>query len=213
MLWDGRVIDVQDPRRSDEHVAAERIVRGAIDAYRALAFHDVDADAVAVRAGVSAEQVTRAFPNWDALLLVTYDRWVELRATNRREHPADTLAYVRMILSEDVADPGLVRILAAAINIAAADSPFAALFRQRYEEFYLAMVMGLTRDFAAAAEPSVVGPEHAATQLLALYEGLQLQMLVRPHIDVVQQYDVAAKALRAGWSHQQPQAWDLDVAS
>jgi AcrR family transcriptional regulator len=205
------VIDVHDPELADEHVVAERIIRAAIEAYRALPFHDVDARAVAERAGVTPEQVVAAFPAWDALLIVTYDRWVELRGATRREHPTNTLDYVRMTLAEDASDPGLVRILAGAINIAAAGTTFAALFRQRYEEYYTAIAMGLTRDFSNGSIDAVVSPEHAATQLLALYEGLQLQMLVRPHIDVVQQYDVAASTLRSGWSRQEPRAWALDA--
>jgi AcrR family transcriptional regulator len=207
------VIDVHDPELSDERVVTERIVRGAIDAHRQLAFHDVDSAAIAERSGVTPEQVDASFPNRDALLMVTYDRWVELRGTSRAPHrqPRNTVEYVRMTLAEDLADPGLVRILAGAINIAAADTAFAALFRQRYEEYSAAMVAGLTRDFQTGAIASVVPPEQAATQLLAVYQGLQMQLLVRPHIDVLQQYDFAAQTLVEGWHHRQPRSWDLDA--
>lgn len=211
MRFDSRVIDVHDPTVDDGHVVTERIIRGAIDAYRALPFGDVDAAAVARAAGVEEAQVVAAFPNWHALLIVTYDRWVELRGATRREQPTNTIEFVRMTLTEDVADPGLIRILAGAINIAASDTPFSAMFRQRWEEYYAAMAMGLARDFGTGVFTSVVPPEQAATQLLALYEGLQMQMLVRPHIDVVQQYDFATKALLEGWSRQQPPSWDLDA--
>ncbi|MFZ7086851.1 hypothetical protein [Curtobacterium sp. RRHDQ10] len=98
--------------------------------------------------------------DWDALLIVTYDRWTELRADGRRGAPVprSTLDMVRMTLAEDIADP-----------------------------------------------------EHAATQLLAMYEGLQIQILVRPHVDVLREYDLAAQTLRQGWRTRPVPTWDLTV--
>jgi AcrR family transcriptional regulator len=204
------VIDMQDdPALADESLVAERVVRGAIESFRTHPFHDVTAEVVAEAARVPVEAVGRAFPTWDALLMVTYDRWTELRAAARREHPGNTLDYVRLTLQEDVDDPGLVRVLAGAINIAGANTIFAELFRKRYEEYYTALVGALHRDFDTGVETSVVPPEHAATQLLALYEGLQIQMLVRPHVDVLRQYDLAAQTLRTGWASRPVQTWDL----
>ncbi len=54
-------------------------------------------------------------------------------------------------------------------------------------------------------------PAHrAATQLLAVYEGLQIQMLVRPYLDVLVEYDRSVRTLRLGWREQETAAWDLD---
>lgn len=200
---------MQDPALADEALVAERVVRGAIESFRTHPFHDVTPEVIASAASVPVDAVGRAFPTWDALLMVTYDRWVEHRAAARRGHPATTLDYVRLTLEEDVADPGLVRVLAGAINIAGASTIFAELFRKRYEEYYVALVGGLTRDFESGVESSVVPAEHAATQLLALYEGLQIQMLVRPHVDVLRQFDLAAQTLRTGWAARPVQTWDL----
>ncbi|MFS2032369.1 hypothetical protein ACEN85_19995, partial [Curtobacterium sp. CT11-45] len=77
---------------------------------------------VAEVAGISVTTVERLFPTWDALLLVTYDRWTQRRGTRRRNPPTCTIEHVRMTLAEDVTDPGLVRVLAGAITIAAADT-------------------------------------------------------------------------------------------
>jgi AcrR family transcriptional regulator len=200
---------MQDPALADESLVAERVVRGAIESFRTHPFHDVTPEIIAEAAGVPVRALCQAFPMWDALLMVTYDRWVEQRAAARRGHPRTTLEFVRMTLEEDVADPGLVRVLAGAINIAGSRTGFAELFRKRYEEYHVALVAGLTRDFETGAETSVVPAEHAATQLLALYEGLQIQMLVRPHVDVVREYDLAAQTLRTGWASRPVQTWDL----
>ncbi|MEK6309883.1 MAG: hypothetical protein V4755_04175 [Curtobacterium sp.] len=197
----------------DEQSLAERIVRGAIRAYRLHTFDQVDAAVVAEVAGVPLDAVARVFPTWDALLLVTYDRWTQLRGTRRSVQPSCTIEHVRMTLAEDVADPGLVRVLAGVINIAAAETGFAELFRKRFEEYVGELTAGLQRDFDSETERSVVPADVAATQLLAVYEGLQIQMLVRPHVDVLVEFDRAVRTLRQGWREREVPAWDLDAPS
>lgn len=195
----------------EEQTIAERLTRAAIRAYRMYAFTDVDAAVVAEVAGVTLEDVHRAFPSWDALLLVTYDYWVQLRGSTRRRKASCAIEHVRMTLAEDVADPGLVRVLAGVINIAGAETSFAELFRKRYEEYATELATALRRDFDTGVEQSVVTAERAATQLLALYEGFQIQLLVRPGVDVLAEWDEAVRGLREGWRKPRPMpAWDLD---
>lgn len=199
-----------DPSLEDEQSIAERIVRGAIRAYRLHPFDDVDATMVAEVAGVSIEVVDRLFPTWDALLLVTYDRWTQLRGTRRKNPPSCTIAFLRTTLAEDVADPGLVRVLAGVITIAASDTSFAELFRKRFDEYAGQIESGLQRDVDAGNEHLDIPAYQAATQLLAVYEGLQIQMLVRPHLDVLVEFDRSVRTLRQGWREREVPAWDLD---
>ena len=199
-----------DAAFEDEQSLAERIVRAAIRAYRLHPFDSVDAEVVAEVAGIEVTTVERLFPTWDALLLVTYDRWTQLRGTRRTNPPTCTIEYVRMTLAEDVADPGLVRVLAGVITIAAADTGFAELFRKRFEEYVDQLSAGLQRDVDAGSERLAIPAYQAATQLLAVYEGLQIQMLVRPHIDVLVEFDRSVRTLRQGWREREVPAWDLD---
>ncbi|WIB76675.1 hypothetical protein DEJ28_13580 [Curtobacterium sp. MCPF17_002] len=199
-----------DASLEDEQSTAERIVRGAIRAYRLHPFDAVDAGVVAEVAGVGADVVQRLFPTWDALLLVTYDRWTQLRGTRRKNPPSCTIEYVRTTLAEDVADPGLVRVLAGVITIAAADTGFAELFRKRFEDYVEQLESGLQRDVDAANEQLAIPTYQAATQLLAVYQGLQIQMLVRPHLDVLVEFDRSVRTLRQGWREREVPAWDLD---
>lgn len=39
-----------------------------------------------------------------------------------------------------------------------------------------------------------------AEQLIAVYEGLQMQSLLRPHLDLLASYDRAVARLRDGWA-------------
>lgn len=162
-----------DASLGDEQSLAERIVRGAIRAYRLHPFDSVDASVVAEVAGIGVDVVERLFPTWDALLLVTYDRWTQLRGTRRTNPPKCTIDHVRMTLAEDVADPGLVRVLAGVITIAAADTGFAELFRKRFEEYVEQLSAGLQRDVDAGSERLAIPAYQAATQLLAVYSTLR----------------------------------------
>jgi hypothetical protein len=208
------VSTLQDDRLSDDTLVAERIVRGAIDALRSHPFNRVDHAVVAATAGVDEAEVTRLFPTWKSLLLVTYDRWIEIRGTGRHgQRPASTVDYVRMTLVEDVHDPGLVRVMAGAINIASAgDDAFSDMFRRRHTDFHAYMTVALAKDFEAGREVSAIPASEAATQLLAMYEGLQIQMLVRRDVDIVAEFDSAAETLRRGWRRGSGGAWDLGDA-
>lgn len=205
-LADG-TLDAERPL--PEQTIAERLVRAAIRAYRLHPFNDVDAAVVADVAGLPLDAVSRAFPTWDALLLVTYDRWTSMRGSTRRQSPMCTIEHVRQTLAEDVADPGRVRVLAGVINMAGAGTSFAELFRKRYQDYVVMLTVGLQRDLDTGIEAIVVPAERAATQLLAVYEGLQIQMLVRPHLDTLTEFDHAVWALREGWRRRHVPAWDL----
>lgn len=53
-------------------------------------------------------------------------------------------------------------------------------------------------------------PARGAEQLIALYEGLQMQSMVRPGMDLLEAYDPAITRLRAGWSQAYvAPVWDL----
>ncbi|MCL9665922.1 TetR/AcrR family transcriptional regulator [Curtobacterium albidum] len=204
--------DMHGGRVEDDASSAERIVRGAIRAFRLHPFHEVDAGTVTETCGVDRTVVDRLFPTWDGLLLVAYDRWLQLRGSRRSSVPRCTIDHVRMTLAEDVADPGLVRLLAGVLPLAASERDFAGFFRKRFEEYVEELTVGLQRDVATGVETIGIPAHQAATQLLAVHEGLQVQMLVRPYLDVLVEYDRAVHTLRHGWRQPEPVAWDLDAA-
>ncbi len=205
------MVTLHDARAEDDQSLAERTVRGAIRAYRLHSFNEVDAAVVAEVSCVPLETVERLFPAWDALLLVTYDRWTQLRGTRRQAPPVCTIDHVRMTLAEDVADPGLVRLLAGVVTIASSESRFADLFRKRFEEYVEELACGLQQDFDRGTEESVIPAHQAATQLLAVYEGMQIQMLVRPYVDVLVEFDRAVHTLRQGWRQREVHSWEIEA--
>ena len=70
----------------------------------------------------------------------------------------------------------------------------------------------LEKDIHAGREPDTMQPIRGAEQLIALYEGLQLQSMVRPGMDLLDAYDRAVTRMRDGWARTYtPPIWNLDT--
>lgn len=190
------------PRSID---AGNRIamVEAAIAVFRRIALHEASPAIVAAEANVSVDELTRQFPTWNSLILATIDRWNGKRMASVRQigetHGAVTM--LRRIVQTNVADPALMRLLTSMINVAATpDHPMAALLQSDWRAFHNLVKGSLARDVDLEREPRTMDPARGAEQLIALYEGLQLQFMVRPGMDLLDSYDRAVTRLRHGWS-------------
>ncbi|PZE64485.1 hypothetical protein DEI83_11330 [Curtobacterium sp. MCBD17_021] len=179
-----------------------RIVSAAIEAFRRSDFHSVGPAEVAALADVTVEQLTDAYPVWELLVVAVMDRW-DNGARRRLWHLAEeqgAAAYLRARLESGLADPALVRIRIATLSAASAPShPAAGWFRTQYEHAFDDVTLALVRDVLAGREPRGTSPRHAAEQLVALYEGLQLQAMLRDDADLLTGWDRAVARMRAGW--------------
>jgi AcrR family transcriptional regulator len=191
-----------------------RIVEAAISVFRRYAFHTATFDIVAATAGLSVAEVTHAFPTWESLVVATIDRW-----NNQRMRPImplaehhGTVVFLRGIVRANVDDPALMRFLSATANIAATPNhPMAPFLHQEWARFHVLIIRQLEKDIQAGREPDTMQPVRGAEQLIALYEGLQLQSMVRPGMDLLDAYDRAVTRLRDGWARTYtPPVWNLD---
>ncbi|WP_161805514.1 TetR/AcrR family transcriptional regulator [Frigoribacterium sp. RIT-PI-h] len=200
----------QDSGNTDIRV---RIVEATIDSYRHHAFHETTPALVARRTGLSEEVIAAHFPVWDGLVMAAVDRWNAERM--QHVHPLmvshGTVAFLRGIVRENVADPSLMRVLTALLNVAATPNhPMAPLLHHEWRKFHHVVMAGLEADIREGREPASMEPARGAEQLIALYEGLQMQSMVRPRMDLLEAFDRAITRLRAGWSHAYTApVWDL----
>jgi AcrR family transcriptional regulator len=185
----------------------------AIALYRVQAFHSVTLELVASESGLSLPAVVRQFPTKEDLVLAVIQVW-----NARRMEPIlpiaqsrGAVAFLRGIVVANVADSALMRLLTATVNIAATpDHPMAPLLQRQWIQFHALVQRALVHDVAVGREPETMEPARGAEQLIAVYEGLQLQSMLRPHMDVVEAYDRAATRLRDGWSTAYaPPVWDI----
>lgn len=179
------------------------IVTAAVEAFRTNDFHAVGPDEVARHAGVDVAEVHRAFPTWDLLVVAVVDRWAA--ATERALWPVaeqeGAVAYLRARLEAGQREPGLVRLRIALLSAASGPRhPASGWFRTQYTRSFEDVTLALVRDVVAGREARGASPRHAAEQLVALYEGLQLQAMLREDADLLGGWDRAVARMRAGWA-------------
>lgn len=178
------------------------IVDTAIELLGERALYEISLDQIAVRAGLPLSRVTALFPDLGAVVVAAIREW-----NQRRMHlVADTqdgsaIAMLRNLLRLSLTDPACARVVFAAADIAGSPGhPQAYDLQQQWVRFHAVVQRALVNDIEAGREPETMNPASGAEQLLALYEGLQFQWLVRPHLDMVAAFDRAATRLRAGWA-------------
>jgi AcrR family transcriptional regulator len=179
------------------------IVGTTVDLLRDVPFHEARPDAVAERLGLSLEELHQHFPSWDGLVLAAVDRWNGARMDSVTAEVGDrsTVEFLRAIVASNVDDPALMRLLVALLSVAGNQAhPMSAYLRSRYQLFYAQVRRGLEHDIAIGRAPHTMDPRRGAEQLIALYEGLQLQALLRPELDLVPAFDRAVARLERGWN-------------
>lgn len=192
-----------------------RVVEGMIVALRTRPLHEVSPDVVASAIGEPAVVIDQTFPSWDGLLLATIDRWNDQRTAPLMPvaEQYGTVRFLRAIVMANIADPSLMRFLTATLNIAASpEHPLAPMLHSRWRRFHTFVQRSLERDIVLGREPRTMEPSRGSEQLLATYEGLQLQSMVRPDMDLLDAFDRAVTRLREGWSREYvPPVWDLGL--
>jgi hypothetical protein len=101
-----------------------------------------------------------------------------------------------------------MRLLVALLSVAGnPEHPMSTYLRSRYQLFFSQIRRGLEHDIAVGRAPHTMEPRRGAEQLIALYEGLQLQAMLRPDLDLVPAFDRAVARLERGWMERyEPQA-------
>jgi AcrR family transcriptional regulator len=213
------VTDVPAPSRPasplDEDTELRvRVVEAVITAFRTRAFHETDFDVVSEITGLPVQTIRGLFPSWNGLVMAAVDRWnaERMRPVIPLMHAHGTVRFLRGIVERNVLDPSLMRLLTSLLNVAATPGhPMAPTLQHEWRKFHAIVLGGLTADVDAGREPATMQPVRGAEQLIALYEGLQMQSMVRPDMDILASYDRAVSRLRVGWSQDYvEQIWDLD---
>jgi AcrR family transcriptional regulator len=179
------------------------IVSATVDVLHDVHFHQATPEMVADRLGISVEAVHEHFPSWDGLVLAAVDRWngARMDAVTSATGDVSMTEFLRAIVASNAEEPALMRLLVALLSVAGnPDHPMSAYLRSRYQLFYAQIKRGLEHDIAVGRAPHTMEPRRGAEQLIALYEGLQLQALMRPDLDLVPAFDRAVTRLERGWS-------------
>ena len=181
----------------------QRVVEAAIGVFRQQALTDVTMADVAAAAGLEPDVVAAEFGGMHPLVIEVIrawnrDRMAPVQAVAERW---GAVAFLRAIVAANLADPALMRLLTAMVNIAGTPNhPIAPLLQQQWVQFHAHVQRALARDIEVGREPATMEPASGTEQLIAVSEGLQLQSLLRPNMDLMASFDRAVTRLRDGWS-------------
>lgn len=193
--------DADDPLT---HARVRRhIAEAAIELIRTGDTLTPDSGAVATAANVDPVLLQQHFPTWESLVAVAVMHWHETRLARLLEDAADVgaVAFLEGLIEANRADPRMMRLLVSTLTAGTdASNPVAPFYRNQYELFHRTVRRLLEQDVATGREPAALDPKRAAVQLLALYEGLQLQGLLRDGLDVLAAFRDATSRLRRGWT-------------
>lgn len=180
------------------------VVDATIRVLRRRGYHEASFDDVALELGAEVTDVTQHFPAWDGLVIATMERWMSGREASLWSVALTdgAISFLRELVKVNVDDPALTRlqfaILAAASNQNHSGHSY---IRQQYLTLFEYVQHALTRDIKVGREPQTMQPAQGAEQLLALYEGLQVQALMRS-FDLLEAFDRGANRLRHSWAEE-----------
>lgn len=198
--------DRQEPVRAGRHRKdpAERrneIIDAAIDIFGRQGYRQGSLREVAAAVGLTVPGVLHYFPSKEALLAAT----LEQRNQRRRDRIVSVLAdqgavaLGRYLLTENLAYPGLMRLIVTlSAEATDPDHPAHQYFLDRYQATHDMIKAAFTADIAAGRATTHLDPEHATVAWVTICDGLQLQYLLRPGMDLIEAYDHITANLLAG---------------
>lgn len=169
--------------------AAERVFGES--GFRQGSFKDV-ADAV----GLTLQGVLHYFGTKEELLLATLERRnaTQAEASARIAQEQGAIAYMRYYLAENEQRPGFRRLFVTLASEATSpEHPAHQYFTQRYATNSARYRKLIEEDIEAGRIAPDTDPARAAEAIIALADGLQLQKLLVPELDLLAAYDAATQ--------------------
>lgn len=180
-------------RRGPYAKSAERrvaIVEAAFEVFSSKGYVGGSLRDVAEVVGMSQTSLLHYFPSKSALLLAVLER--RDAVSDRSAAPPDCGGLVETVLGQarhNESVPGLIALYAVLAGEAVtADNPGSGYVRERFERLRVEYGDALRALEARGRLRPGVDPDRAASGLVALWDGIQVQWLLDPdRIDVVQQ--------------------------
>jgi AcrR family transcriptional regulator len=167
------------------------ILRAADELFSTHGFRGASLNQIAAAAGITDAGLLHHFPSKEHLLIELLQQRDEedVGRVTAEVDQHETLPEALVHLCErNAATPGLVRLFTVmAAESIESDHPAHEYFRDRYRELRVETVEQLRRAQAAGDIDGSLDPDLLARQLLAMFDGLQLQWLLEPdEVDMVE---------------------------
>jgi AcrR family transcriptional regulator len=176
----------------------EEILAVALEEFAASGYRGTSLRRVAERTGVTQAGLLYHFGSRENLLVEVLRRREQL---GRESNPeiVGTPEAMGQALRRNVATPGLVELHSVlATQAADPQHPAHEYFTERYAQMRERFASELARRAERGELTEGVDPERLATILIALADGLQVQWMLDPRIDMADHLDHLLDLLRAG---------------
>ncbi|WP_208104057.1 TetR/AcrR family transcriptional regulator [Modestobacter roseus] len=181
----------------------QQILAAAAQAFAETGFHGTSLADVATRVGVSQPGLLHHYPNKQALILAVLEERDDedsryLDETFRDGDPT-VVEWLMALCELNARRPELVRLY----TVTAAESldpahPAHEFFQHRYQRIRRIMAERIAADQRKGRVDRALDPEHVATEVMAVMDGLQLQWLMRPPVDMCARFRAYLERWSAG---------------
>jgi AcrR family transcriptional regulator len=180
-----RIVGMRLPRGERR----EQILAAAAEAFAETGFRGTSLADVAARVGVSQPGLLHHYPNKEALILAVLQKRDEedqrYLAEVFGDSDAGVVEWYTTLCLRNAGRPELVRLY----TVTAAESldpthPAHGFFQGRYQRIRTVVAERIATDQERGRLPRSLDPTDTATELIALMDGLQLQWLMQPSIDM-----------------------------
>lgn len=178
-------------------------VDSAIELLASRPLHEISMQLVADNAGLPVPAVLEQAADLGEVLIAAIQEWNERRMQEVQANAGQdgAVKFLRDLLQITISDPTCARMVMTAASMAGSPGhPMADPLQRMWLRFHAIVQRALVHDVSVGREPDTMSPANGAEQLLAVYEGLQIQWMFRPHMDLLAAYDRATTRLRRGWS-------------
>jgi AcrR family transcriptional regulator len=175
----------------------DEILRAALDVFAREGYRGTSLREVAKAAGLSLPGLMHYFDSKEDLLTAVLAKRDAVDSEAMAGHEQDDAIDMFLAVMRHNSDvPGLVQLYST-LAAAASDPAHPAhdYFLERFQTFRLIFADYVATEIAAGNLPARLDPMKTASTLLAIADGLQLQWMVDPSIDMAEHIDYAWRML------------------
>jgi AcrR family transcriptional regulator len=182
-------------KRTSPALRRAQIMDAAVDVFGRVGYRRGSLKDVAGEVGLTIQGLLHYFPTKEELLMAVLEHRNQARENVVQEvsDRSGVVGVCRYILEENQAHPGFMRLFVTlSAEATDPDHPAHEHFVERYRRLHDAWTENVRSDIAAGRIRPDADPGALADEFIALCDGLQLQALFRPDLDIMKAFEHAA---------------------
>jgi AcrR family transcriptional regulator len=174
----------------------EEILDRAAEAFAQRGFTSTSMREIALAVGMTQQGITHHFPSKEALLEGVLQRRDDLAVEQHRAAGLGVLDTLRAVVQDNLSKPGLLRLTTTleseAIN---PEHPAHHFFQEHFTQARQVFATLLEKGQRSGEVRDDIPAEGLAMTLVSVYEGLQLQWLMGPEVDLAGSFETIVRML------------------